>query len=125
MGQTFQAITDRFAGFQAQWLNAHVDFPLLQRIAHPSPSARSAIPASKSTIRGSSAYVLLHGGTHVGGGLPGPEQSTSTFSLHLLTQAERAHVGPYLAYVRKTLRLSSALSYILPTKWVSAVGLPN
>jgi len=26
---TFQAITDRFAGFQAQWLNVHVDFPLL------------------------------------------------------------------------------------------------
>ena len=33
--QTFQAITDRFAGFQAQWLNVHVDFPLLQRIALP------------------------------------------------------------------------------------------
>src|SRR3979409_278044 len=29
--QTFQAITDRFAGFQAQWLTVHVDFPLLQR----------------------------------------------------------------------------------------------
>jgi hypothetical protein len=55
--QTFQAITDRFAGFQAQWLNVHVDFPLLQRIALPMPSARSAIPASKSTIRGSSAYA--------------------------------------------------------------------
>jgi hypothetical protein len=27
--------TDRFAGFQAQWLNVHVDFPLLQRIALP------------------------------------------------------------------------------------------
>src|SRR5882672_3517387 len=25
--QRFQAITDRFAGFQAQWLNVHVDFP--------------------------------------------------------------------------------------------------
>ena len=32
---TFQAITDRFAGFQAEWLNVHVDFPLLQRLAHP------------------------------------------------------------------------------------------
>ena len=28
-------ITDRFAGFQAQWLNVHVDFPLLQRLALP------------------------------------------------------------------------------------------
>src|ERR1700740_3273523 len=33
--QTFQTITDRFAGFQAQWLNVHVDFPLLQRLALP------------------------------------------------------------------------------------------
>jgi hypothetical protein len=32
---TFQTITSRFAGFQAQWLNVHVDFPLLQRIALP------------------------------------------------------------------------------------------
>ena len=30
--QRFQTITDRFAGFQAQWLNVHVDFPLLQRL---------------------------------------------------------------------------------------------
>src|SRR6201984_517268 len=30
--QRFQTITDRFAGFQAQWLNLHVDFPLLQRL---------------------------------------------------------------------------------------------
>jgi hypothetical protein len=33
--ERFQAITDRFAGFQAQWLNVHVDFPLLQRLALP------------------------------------------------------------------------------------------
>src|SRR5467141_1461540 len=31
----FLAITDRFACLQAQWLNVHVDFPLLQRIALP------------------------------------------------------------------------------------------
>ena len=31
----FQAITDRFAGFQAQTLNVHVDFPILQRLALP------------------------------------------------------------------------------------------
>jgi hypothetical protein len=29
------AVTGRFAAFQAQWLNVHVDFPLLQRIALP------------------------------------------------------------------------------------------
>ena len=33
--QTFKVITSRFAGFQAQWLNVHVDFPLLQRMALP------------------------------------------------------------------------------------------
>ena len=33
--QKFQAITARFAGFQAQTLNVHVDFPLLQRLALP------------------------------------------------------------------------------------------
>src|SRR6202051_4906460 len=31
----FLAVTDRFAGLQAQWLNVHVDFPLLQRMALP------------------------------------------------------------------------------------------
>jgi hypothetical protein len=31
----FQSIISRFAGFQAQWLNVHTDFPLLQRIALP------------------------------------------------------------------------------------------
>ncbi len=32
---TFQLITDRFAGFQAERANVHVDFPGLQRLAHP------------------------------------------------------------------------------------------
>ena len=29
------ALRDRFADCQAQWLNVHVDFPLLQRLALP------------------------------------------------------------------------------------------
>src|SRR5438309_2662329 len=33
--QKFLLITDRFAAFQAQTLNVHVDFPLLQRLALP------------------------------------------------------------------------------------------
>src|SRR6201984_706819 len=33
--QKFQVIISRFADFQAQWLNVHVDFPLLQRMALP------------------------------------------------------------------------------------------
>ena len=47
--QRFQTITARFAGFQAQWLNVHVDFPLLQRLACRSPSVPCVIPASRST----------------------------------------------------------------------------
>jgi len=41
--QTFQAITDRFAGFQAQWLNVHVDFPLLQQSAVYRPNCRRQV----------------------------------------------------------------------------------
>jgi len=43
------AVTGRFAAFQAQWLNVHVEFPLLQRLALPIAVARQSIPASKST----------------------------------------------------------------------------
>ena len=67
--QTFQAITDRFASFQAQWLNVHVDFPLLQRIALPITIGSVRYPGIKihdtRVIR--LCEVLLHGGTHVGG----------------------------------------------------------
>jgi hypothetical protein len=31
----FLVVTDRFAAFQVQWLNVHVEFPLLQRLALP------------------------------------------------------------------------------------------
>ena len=67
--QTFQTITSRFAGFQAQWLNVHVDFPLLQRIALPIAVGSVRYPGIKihdtRVIR--LCEVLLHGGTHVGG----------------------------------------------------------
>ena len=67
--QTFQVITDRFAGFQAQWLNVHVDFPLLQRIALPITIGAVRYPGIKihdtRVIR--LCEVLLHGGSHVGG----------------------------------------------------------
>src|SRR5229473_4963997 len=66
---TFQTITDRFAGFQAQWLNVHIDFPLLQRIALPITVGAVRYPGIKihdpRVIR--LLEVLLHGGTHVGG----------------------------------------------------------
>jgi hypothetical protein len=66
---TFQAITGRFAGFQAQWLNVHVDFPLLQRIALPITIGAVRYPGIKihelRVIR--LLEVLMHGGTQVGG----------------------------------------------------------
>jgi hypothetical protein len=67
--QKFLAITDRFAGCQAQWLNVHIDFPLLQRIALPITIGSVRYPGIKihqpRIIR--LMEVLLHAGTHVGG----------------------------------------------------------
>jgi hypothetical protein len=65
----FQIITDRFADCQAQWLNVHVDFPLLQRLALPVTIGTVRYPGIKihetRIIR--LLEVLLHGGTAVGG----------------------------------------------------------
>ncbi len=67
--QKFQAITDRFAGFQAQCLNVHVDFPLLQRLALPMTIGSVRYPGIKihdtRIIR--LLEVLLHGSNTVGG----------------------------------------------------------
>src|SRR5712675_260218 len=67
--QTFKVITSRFAGFQAQWLNVHVDFPLLQRIALPINIGSVRYPGIKIHDRRVIRLleVLLHGGIHVGG----------------------------------------------------------
>ena len=68
-GTTSQVITDRFAGFQAEWLNVHVDFPLLQRLAHPITIGAVRYPGLKihepRIIR--LFEVLLHGGPQIGG----------------------------------------------------------
>jgi len=65
----FQIITDRFADCQAQWLNVHVDFPLLQRLALPVTIGTVRYPGIKihepRILR--LMEVLLHGGTTVGG----------------------------------------------------------
>jgi hypothetical protein len=67
--KSFQTITDRFAGFQAQSLNVHVDFPLLQRLALPITIGSVRYPGIKihdpRIIR--LLEVLLHGGNTVGG----------------------------------------------------------
>src|SRR5579864_103519 len=60
----FQTITDRFAGFQAQCLNVHVDFPLLQKIALPITIGTVRYPGIKihDTRIVRLLEVLLHGG---------------------------------------------------------------
>ncbi len=65
----FLAITDRFATFQAQSLNVHVEFPLLQRLALPIRSVPSEFPGIRihDTRMIRLMEVLLHGGTTVGG----------------------------------------------------------
>jgi hypothetical protein len=67
--QRFQIITHRFAGFQAQCLNVHVDFPLLQRVALPITIGSVRYPGIKihdtRIIR--LMEVLLQGGNTVGG----------------------------------------------------------
>jgi len=61
------AVTDRFAAFQAQWLNVHVDFPLLQRLALPITIGTAKYPGIKihDTRMIRLMEVMLHGGTVV------------------------------------------------------------
>jgi hypothetical protein len=67
--QKLVAITDRFAGFEAQSLNVHVDFPLFQRMALPIMAGKTKIAGIK--IRDARMMrlmeVLLHGGAQLNG----------------------------------------------------------
>ena len=67
--QKFLQITDRFAAFQAQTLNVHVDFPLLQRLALPVIIGTARFPGIKihDTRMIRLMEVLLHGGTRLSG----------------------------------------------------------
>jgi len=67
--EKFLAITDRFAAFQAQCLNVHVEFPLVQRLALPITVGTAKFPGIKihDTRMIRLMEVLLHGGTRVGG----------------------------------------------------------
>ncbi|MGZ7082947.1 MAG: hypothetical protein ACXVIO_07110 [Candidatus Angelobacter sp.] len=69
MRTRFQIITDRFASFQAQSLNVHVDFPLLQRLALPITVGSVRYPGIKihDTRLIRLLEVLLHGGNTVSG----------------------------------------------------------
>ena len=63
------AVTDRLAGFEADLLNVHVDFPLFQRLALPIQCGRSKIPGIKiqDTRIMRLMEVLLHGGSQLAG----------------------------------------------------------
>jgi len=67
--ERFLAITDHFAGYQAQWFNVHVDFPLLQRLALPMQVGTVKFPGIKiqDTRMIRLMEVLLHGGTRLAG----------------------------------------------------------
>jgi len=67
--EKFLGITERFATFQAQCLNAHVDFPLLQRLALPISLGSAKYPGIKihDTRMIRLMQVLLHASTTVGG----------------------------------------------------------
>jgi hypothetical protein len=100
---TFQAITGRFAGFQAQWLNVHTDFPLLQRIALPITIGAVRHPGIKihdtRVIR--LLEVLLHGGTHVGGWTAKQVHDAVLTTFHL---SERAYGLNQLRYDLRKLK---------------------
>jgi hypothetical protein len=63
------SVTDRFAAFEAQALDVHVDFPLFQRLALPLPRRHGKTPGIKlhDTRMLRLMEVLLHTGTRVQG----------------------------------------------------------
>jgi hypothetical protein len=63
------AITDRFAASQAQWLNIHVDFPVLQRLACPTQVGTAKVPGIQiqDTRMIRLMEVLLDGGGVIAG----------------------------------------------------------
>src|SRR5208282_163597 len=67
--QKLIGVTDRLAGFEAQSLNVHVDFPLFQKIALPVTSGKTKIAGIKihDTRMLRLMEVLLHAGTQLSG----------------------------------------------------------
>jgi hypothetical protein len=85
----FQSIISRFAGLQAQWLNVHTDFALLQRIALPITVGAVRHPGIKiqdtRIIR--LLEVLLHASTHVGGWTAREIHEATITTFHLSADA--------------------------------------
>jgi hypothetical protein len=101
--QKFQAITDHFATHQAQWLNVHVDFPLLQRVALPITVGSVRYPGIKihdpRLIR--LLEVLLHSGTVAGGWTTKQIHQAVLITFHL---TERAYGLNQLRYDLRKLK---------------------
>ena len=83
--QHLLAATDRLAGFEAELLNVHVDFPLFQRLALPIAVGHTRIPGIKihDTRMMRLMEVRLHGGPNsvAGGPLRSTPRSSATFGL--------------------------------------------
>jgi hypothetical protein len=67
--QKLATVTDRFAAFEAEALNVHVDFPLFQRLALPIAAGRTRVPGIRiqDTRMIRLMEILLHSGTKIGG----------------------------------------------------------
>ena len=67
--ETLAGVADRFAAFEAEALNVHVDFPLFQRLALPIVRGKSRIPGIKihDTRMIRLMQMLLHAGPTITG----------------------------------------------------------
>jgi hypothetical protein len=94
--EKFLAITDRFAAPQAQWLNVHVDFPVLQRLARPVQVGTVKVPGIKihdtRIIR--LMEVLLDGGGVIAGRRATELYHAVVTRFHLTRRAIRAQSTP-------------------------------
>src|SRR5207253_788548 len=70
--QILTAASDRFASFEAQALNVHVDFPLFQRLALPVTVGKTKVPGIKiqDTRLLRLMEALLHQGTQIEAAYP-------------------------------------------------------
>jgi hypothetical protein len=67
--QKLAAVTDRFAGFEAEALNVHVDYPLFEQLASPITAGKTRVPGIKiqDTRMIRLMEVLLHAGSKITG----------------------------------------------------------
>jgi hypothetical protein len=86
--RTLAAVTDRFAAFEAQALNVHVDAALFQRLALPIPAGAGKVPGIKihDTRMLRLMEVLLHAGTKVLGWRTAEIHHAILTSYHLTPQ---------------------------------------